>query len=148
MAACRGSLFVVPTLECVYAIAKDLPGNVPQHMQEVIGGILEGLKKNLIKVYRAGIPMAWGTDADRITFNAYPGIEFLARKECGFTNEELLKMATIDSAKCAGLGRNAGTVEAGKLADLIVMDGDPLADIEVMTKMPVHVFKEGKRVAF
>ena len=53
-------------------------------------------------------------------------------------------MATVDSAALVGLQESIGTVKEGKLADLIVMEGEPDINIEDMKKLPKYVFKEGK----
>jgi imidazolonepropionase-like amidohydrolase len=47
----------------------------------------------------------------------------------GFTPWEALRAATIDGARYVGLDREIGSLESGKLADLVVIDGDPLADL-------------------
>jgi imidazolonepropionase-like amidohydrolase len=51
----------------------------------------------------------------------------------GMSTFDALKAATVNPAKALGL--DAGTIEAGKLADLIVVEGDPLADIAALHKV-------------
>ena len=90
------------------------------------------------------ILMGWGTDMDIMTMENTPYIEWKARKErIGCSNEDLLKQATINSATLMGIDHKTGTVAAGKFADFIVVDGDPVADITAMYQRPVHVIKEG-----
>lgn len=136
--------FIVPTVEIAYSMREDLTGNTPKFMHERSIEIMEHISEYMPKAYRAGIRLGWGTDADRITFNAFPGLEFMARKAAGFSNEELLKMATIDSAALIGMEDSIGTVKVGKLADLIVMEGAPDENIQVMRQLPKYVLKEGK----
>ncbi len=71
--------------------------------------------------------------------------EFRLRKEMlGMTNEDILKQATINSAKIIRQDDKIGTVETGKFADFVVVDGDPVKDLSVMYKVPEHVIKGGK----
>lgn len=91
------------------------------------------------------ILIGWGTDMALYTMEANPYIEWQTRKKrLGISNLDLLKQATINSAVLMGVDNNIGTVSAGKLADLIVVDGDPAADITVMYQKPLHVIKSGK----
>ena len=76
-----------------------------------------------------------------------PGREFVARELMGLGNVELLKQATINSARIVGQDAVKGTVKVGKLADLIVVDGDPVSDISVMNREPLHVLKRGVKTA-
>ncbi|MDD3927967.1 MAG: amidohydrolase family protein, partial [bacterium] len=64
---------------------------------------------------------------------------------CGFTTHEAIIAATRNTAEALGVGERLGTLETGKLADCIVVDSDPLADISVLTSQEsiVMVIKEG-----
>jgi imidazolonepropionase-like amidohydrolase len=55
--------------------------------------------------------------------------EMWAMASGGMNNLDVLRVATVESAKAIGLDKEIGTIEAGKLADLIVMDSNPLDDI-------------------
>lgn len=71
-------------------------------------------------------------------------MEFRLRKELlGCDNLDLLKQATINSAKLLMIEDKVGTIKEGKLADLVIIDGDPLEDISLMYKAPAHVIKSG-----
>jgi imidazolonepropionase-like amidohydrolase len=66
--------------------------------------------------------------------------------KCGATTFQALQAATKNAAELCGVGPELGTVEPGKLADLIVVAGNPLTDIENLRKLQL-VMKEGEVVA-
>ena len=92
---------------------------------------------------QAGVTVGFGTDLDLENASKYPGIEFEARAEYGLDNITILRQATIESAKIVKLDDKLGTIKAGKLADLVVIDGKPDEDISAMKQYPAHVFKAG-----
>ncbi|MBB5078359.1 amidohydrolase family protein [Nonomuraea endophytica] len=79
----------------------------------------------------AGVDIVAGTDAGGAFI--FPGIDLHAELgllvRAGLSPARALRAATRDAARCAGLERASGTVAPGKYADLVVLDGDPLADI-------------------
>ena len=89
--------------------------------------------------------LGFGSDIDLVALRRHPGYEFIARKEYyNFKDLDILLQATKYSAEIMGFGDCLGTVRAGKLADLVLVDGNPDQDIYVMTKPPVHVIKDGE----
>jgi hypothetical protein len=101
---------------------------------EVIAGFKRLYKKALEVVaamHRAGVPFLAGTD----TTNPYcfPGFslhdELGLLVESGFTPLEALQCATLNPARYLGLSKDLGTVEQGKIADLVLLDANPLDDI-------------------
>ena len=98
----------------------------------------------LRRAYELGVLIGWGTDCSLNAYQKYPYAEFKARKEhLGFSNIDILKQVTVNSAKLLGLEDEIGTLKAGKAADVILVDGDPVADITAMYQPPVHVVKGG-----
>ena len=143
----QGKCVLIPTVGCLYGMAKNLSGDVPEYMHQKCKVIYETAVGMFGKAYRAGVTIGWGSDLDRPTFDMFPGLEFMGRAAMGLSNIELLKMATIDSAKIMGVEHLTGSIKIGKWADFCVVDGKPDEDLSVMYKLPAHVFKMGKQIA-
>jgi imidazolonepropionase-like amidohydrolase len=84
-------------------------------------------------LHRAGIPIVAGTDQTVPGFSLYREIELYV--QAGFTPMEAIQAATIVPARVMGLDKELGTVEKGKRADLIVVDGNPLNSIHEIRKV-------------
>jgi imidazolonepropionase-like amidohydrolase len=78
-------------------------------------------------LHRAGIPIIAGTDQTVPGHSLHREIELYA--EAGFTPMEAIQAATVVPARVMGLDKEVGTIEAGKRADLIIVNGNPLEDI-------------------
>ena len=103
--------------------------------------------RNTGKLYRAGVPLIFGTDTPFAFGNFFHSVmnEVRALKLAGLPNEAILRMATSDAATALGISDRVGTVEPGKLADLVLVDGDPVSDIEALGRVAL-VMKEGRIV--
>jgi imidazolonepropionase-like amidohydrolase len=86
---------------------------------------------------RAGVPLLAGTDAPEPYcppgFALHQELELLV--EAGLTPVAALQAATINNARALKQGNQLGSLEAGKLADLIILDADPTADIRNTRKI-------------
>ena len=87
--------------------------------------------KNLRKVWDAGIPVVMGTDAGNIGVLHGPSVfrEMELMRQAGLTPLEVLRAATVNGARAVGLENELGVIAPGRLADLLVLDADPLADL-------------------
>ena len=109
--------------------------------------IIDTIKESLCNAYNnhKGILLGWGTDVALDLYKTDPMREFRLRKEMlGFSNEDILKQATINSAKIIYQDDRIGSIKEGKFADFVVVDGDPVEDISVMYKVPEKVIKGGE----
>jgi len=87
--------------------------------------------ENLRAVHQADIAVAMGTDAGNIGTLHGPSVfrEMDLMVRAGLTPAQVLACATVGGGRMLGMERDLGDVAAGKLADLVLLDGDPLADI-------------------
>jgi len=92
------------------------------------------------KAIAAGIPYACGTDA----MHGAMAYEIRAHVEIGIPAETAILAATRDAAACCGLEERLGTLEAGKEADVIAVEGDPLRDVRALERVGL-VMKGGRR---
>ena len=100
------------------------------------------IQATFAKAYKAGVKIAFGTDAG-VYMHGKNYLEFAYMMEAGMPAMEAIKSATISAATLLGVENILGTIEKGKLADIIAVEGDPVKDILVMGKV-VFVMKDGK----
>ena len=100
---------------------------------------------NLRRVRDAGITIAMGTDAGNIGTVHGPSVfrEMAMMKEAGLTPLEVLKSATVGGSRAIRLEADTGSITPGKFADLVILDGDPLADLENLSHA-YRVLKGGR----
>jgi imidazolonepropionase-like amidohydrolase len=120
-------IFFVPTFAVYdYHRKSALP-----HVRERARDLEEHHAASLRRALAAGIRIAAGTDAGG--HNHPPNaLEIACLVRAGMTPLEALRAATGWAADCLGRGHEIGTVEKGKLADLVAVDGDPLADVGML----------------
>jgi imidazolonepropionase-like amidohydrolase len=92
-------------------------------------------------LYRAGVRIVAGTDQAVPGHSLHREIELYV--EAGLTPMEAIQAATIVPARVMGLDRELGTIEAGKRADMILLDGNPLDNIHSIRKVE-YVVANGK----
>ncbi|MFE9877871.1 amidohydrolase family protein [Streptomyces sp. NPDC005784] len=99
------------------------------------------------QAHRAGVDIATGTDYETDPKDPFPALyaelAFLVRR-CGMSPEQVLRSATLIGARSAGAEDIMGSVEAGKLANFVVLEDDPLRDIEHLRSVTLTV-KRGRR---
>lgn len=114
---------------------------LPPHIRAKAQLVLPLARESLRKAIAAGVKIAFGTDAA-----VYPhgenGKEFAVYVKAGMTPLQAIRSATINAADLLGK-TDRGTIEAGKLADIIAVRGDPLADITTLERV-VFVMQGGK----
>jgi imidazolonepropionase-like amidohydrolase len=105
--------------------------------------------KNLIKLYRAGIPIALGTDAGASPIRAQGFSEHMEMQlmvRAGLTPLETIRIATLNGAALLQIDKDQGSLEPGKKADFLVLDADPIKDIRNTLSIS-QVWKDGAKVS-
>jgi imidazolonepropionase-like amidohydrolase len=124
-------------------------GGIAPHVVRKGEQIGEWHRRSVRMAHEQGVKVAFGTDCGT-PFNK-PGeyaTELRYMTECGFSTSAALDAATRVAADALGLADRIGTLEAGKLADIVIVAGDPLADINNMTDRAriAWVFTGGRAV--
>ncbi|MBR1585534.1 MAG: amidohydrolase family protein [Clostridia bacterium] len=128
----KNNVPLVTTLSVSLGIA-DMK-NLPPHMMRKAQGVKEHAMHSYQLAHAYGITVALGTDYSNSPNTPFHGIgrEFYSLTRCGYTPMEAIKAGTVNGARLMRRDREIGTVEAGKLADLVLVQGDPLRDIRVL----------------
>jgi imidazolonepropionase-like amidohydrolase len=99
------------------------------------------------QAYRAGVAICAGTDYETDPADPFPALHaelaFLGR-ECGLPAAQVIRSATLVGAMSIGAADSMGTIEAGKLANFVVLGADPVADLANLSQITL-VVKRGRR---
>jgi imidazolonepropionase-like amidohydrolase len=126
--------FLVPTLSAIQSgVEHGKTGGMPDQALQKVVMLGNGQKMSFQKAVKAGVRIAMGTDAGT-PFNPHGrnGQELRRMVEFGLPPVEAIRAATSSASTLLGLDHKIGSVEPGKLADLIVVDGNPLEDIALL----------------
>jgi imidazolonepropionase-like amidohydrolase len=134
--------FLVPTSYPLFWFEEHAPQmHMPPWVMEKAAIIIPAAKQNMRNAFRSGVRVALGTDA-----GVYPhgenGGEFGAMVTLGMTPVRALQAGTVNAAELMGLSDRLGSITKGKLADLVAVNGDPLANVELL-KHVQFVMKDG-----
>ncbi|GIO24105.1 amidohydrolase family protein [Oceanobacillus sp. J11TS1] len=136
---------IVPTLAILQDLIYSNDYAEFENARDKVNQLKKQVQASLSNAANYDVLIGWGTDVSYDSYKKNPCSEFKMRKEfLGYENKEILKQATINSAKLLMLDDKIGTVKANKQADLIIVDGDPVEDISVMYDIPSHVIKSGE----
>ncbi|HUO96135.1 MAG TPA: amidohydrolase family protein [Steroidobacteraceae bacterium] len=81
------------------------------------------------RALKAGVKIAFGTDIGGFDWHTNPAVEFRWMVKYGMTPEQALRAATVVAAALLGRSDDLGTLESGKLADVVAVPGNPLTDV-------------------
>ncbi|MGE5833981.1 MAG: amidohydrolase family protein [Acidobacteriota bacterium] len=123
-------MFLVPTLASLVG--------------DAAGPAAQALRKSVATAYGAGVPIVFGTDGGVLP-HGQNAREFAAMVKAGIPQIDAIRSATVNAARAFKLDNGVGTIAPGSVADLIAVDGDPLGEIESLTRV-VFVMHSGQIV--
>lgn len=119
-----------------------IPGFYPPVIAKKAIEIGPKSQSNFARAYKEGVKIAFGTDAG-VFAHGNNWLEFKYMTEAGMPILEAIKSATVNAADLLGASAQLGSIEQGKLADIIAVDGDPRQSVDAMGKVK-FVMKDGK----
>ncbi len=137
--------YYVPTLSTVNGYRERLAADPNAYSAEVLPKILwriEVTGDSLERAVPGGVRIAFGTDAG-VSMHGRNADEFELMVQHGMTPMSAIQAATVNAADLLGLGEELGTLEPGRRADIIAVDGDPLSDVTVLKEVD-FVMRDGR----
>ncbi|SCE20627.1 Imidazolonepropionase [Streptomyces sp. Termitarium-T10T-6] len=136
----RGTYFT-PTLTAIAGLAESSDPVLAERGRTY----LPVLKRAVLAAHERGVPLAAGTDSSGGTVDPI-GREVELMRAAGLSALDAIRTATTGAAKLLGLDSTAGRLARGFAGDVLVVDGDPLADLGVLSR-PARVVRAGFAVA-
>ncbi|MEY3538600.1 MAG: hypothetical protein RL188_17 [Bacteroidota bacterium] len=135
--------YLVPTIIAGRSAADSAkkPGYYPPMVTKKALEIGPKIQNTFSKAYKAGVKIAFGTDAG-VYAHGNNWMEFKYMQEAGMPLIEAIQSATMNAADLMGTQNILGSIEKGKLADIIAVEGDPFTDINQMGNVQ-FVMKDG-----
>jgi len=128
----KNGTYLVPTLFLTEYMQANLErSNVPEFSKQKMRDVAAAAQINVKKAISAGVKVAFGTDAAVYPHGLNAG-EFHVYVKLGMTPLAAIQTATINAADLLGWTKSIGTVEVGKWADLVAVDGDPTKDVSTL----------------
>jgi imidazolonepropionase-like amidohydrolase len=142
----RGT-FLVPTLVAPIGVIEQAEqlGTMPEYGLRKARETLEAHQESISRAIAAGVTVAMGTDAGVVAHGTNLR-ELGLMVQSGMSPMQAIVATTKTAAECLRWGDRVGTLAPGKLADIVVVDGDPLADIRILERREriALVIKDGK----
>jgi imidazolonepropionase-like amidohydrolase len=130
--------FLVPTLEVRECVGSNYPAEFRAKAEQIMASQLV----NFRKAVQAGVKIGFGTDIGVCRFGDNAR-EFVLMVENGMSPMQAIQAATVRDAELLGVSDKLGSIASGKLADIIAVRGDPLADVRLLQDVR-FVMKQGQ----
>jgi imidazolonepropionase-like amidohydrolase len=140
----KTNAYLVPTLLAGVHMSEEMEvnKNIPPAIVAKIKEVVPAVEVSFKRALKGNVNIAFGTDSG-VSKHGTNAREFELMVIYGMDHEEAIKTATINAAALLGMSSEIGTIETGKTADIIAVDGDPLSDIKLLQDVQ-FVMKEGK----
>ena len=146
----KNDVYLVPTLVAPLAVAefaREHPDILPPMMAAKANEVIEAHKQSFRHAVEAGVNIAMGTDSG-VGKHGENGRELQLMVENGMTTMQAIVASTQNAARLLHLDKYTGTLEVGKLADIIVVKGDILGDIsKIVDQTNIQLVLKGGRAA-
>jgi imidazolonepropionase-like amidohydrolase len=142
----RNDAFLVPTIlagETVTEWAADNTSFLTPPQREKAATVGPQIKDMVGRAHKAGVKIAFGTDSG-VSRHGENAREFGLMVEAGMSPTEAIRAATVIGAENIGMSGKIGTLQKGKLADIVAIEGDPMEDVELLETSVAFVMKDGK----
>src|SRR5712691_833943 len=126
--------------ECIQEAGRK--GNIPKDFLQHDAELGQIQRDNFHKAVKAGVKMAFGTDAGVCPYGT-SGRQFAFMVKYGMSPMQAIQAATTSAADLLGHSKEFGSIKPGKYADVIAVSGDPLQDVSVLEHVE-FVMKDGK----
>jgi imidazolonepropionase-like amidohydrolase len=135
--------YYVPTIMAGAWVAEKakIDGFFPELVRPKAATIGPLIQQTFAKAYQAGVKIAFGTDSG-VSAHGDNALEFVLMVKAGMKPIEAIRSATQTAAKLLNIAPHVGTIEIGKLADLVAVKGDPLQQISLLQQVD-FVMKDG-----
>ncbi len=141
----KNGTYLVPTLYLAdWFLANAEKIGTPPELIAKARDVMPAARKNVARAFAAGVEVGFGTDA-AVYPHGLNAHEFAVMVKLGLTPFQAIQAATVNDADLLGWSDKIGTIEPGKWADIIAVDGDPLADVTTLERVK-FVMKGGEVV--
>jgi imidazolonepropionase-like amidohydrolase len=128
----KNGTYLVPTLFLGEYMEKNMDrSDVPEYSKQKMRDVIAAMRKNTGKAFAAGVKVAFGTDAAVYPHGLNAG-EFHVYVSLGMTPLAAIQTATINASDLLGPKFLVGSLDPGKFADVIAVDGDPTKDVTIL----------------
>jgi imidazolonepropionase-like amidohydrolase len=131
----KNGTYLVPTLYLADWLSENMQTiGMPEMYAKKMRDIMPVVRQNVGHAFASGVKVAFGTDA-AVYPHGLNAHELAVYVRLGMTPAQAIQTATVNAADLLGWSDKVGSLESGKWADLIAVDGDPLQDVTILQRV-------------